>query len=98
MTEHDLQQIRDRLAAASPGPWLYVPDAPHYRNAPHQVWHPAGPGRGLVAETCSSGLMPYPDKRQAQDAEFIAHARQDVEALLAEVDRLRAGSRRTAGD
>lgn len=82
MTEHDLQQIRDRLTAASPGPWLYVPDAPAYRNAPHQAWGPEGPGHGVIAETCMTGLQPYPGGQQARDAEFIAHARQDVAALL----------------
>jgi hypothetical protein len=86
MTEHDLQQIRDRLAAASPGPWLHTPDAPQ------QVWGPGGPGHGVIAETCMAGLQPYPGGQQARDAAFIAHARQDVAALLDALDRHRAAA------
>jgi len=65
----DLDAIRARLAAATPGPWTAHPDG--------LVWSdlPGDPVSGSVEQA---------------NAELIAHARQDIPALLAEVERLRA--------
>lgn len=67
MTEEQLQQIRDRLKAATPGPWTVV----------HELlncWIPEVDGPMAIGEN---------------DAEFIAHAPEDIAALLAEVERRR---------
>lgn len=76
----DLDAIRARTEAATPGPW-----AAGRENVNELHWTlPANTldrngRRSYVAE--SESLLP--------DWEFIAHARTDVPALLAEVDRLR---------
>ena len=73
----DLDPIKAREAAATPGPWKVVD--PGYRVA-------VDDGTGfLVANTFMA-----PSSRDLPDARFIAHARTDVPALLAEVERLRA--------
>lgn len=70
----NLDEIKKRAEAATPGPW-----AAHER-AHKNEWALRGPAtsaRTLVRE----------------DATFIAHARQDVPALVAEVERLREALR-----
>lgn len=81
----DLDAIEARCAAATPGPWESGGSTP----TPGEVWvweetghHPGDPDA--------------PDTRiascSAADGAFIAHARTDVPALVAEVRRLRAAS------
>ncbi|MFC8447589.1 hypothetical protein [Kitasatospora sp. NPDC057223] len=77
----DLDAIQTREAAATAGPWMA--DGPEILvGTPddltrHSLW---------IGETCNVALP----NLGAANAEFIAHARQDVPALLAEVTRLRA--------
>lgn len=77
-TVPDLDAIRARVEAATPGPWF--------------AW---SRGVGWLigldpdANQCIPGGFRTDIAREA-DAEFIAHARTDVPALLAEVEQLRA--------
>lgn len=75
----DLDAIRERADAATKGPWHveYCGE----RGYPQRVCNDAAV---TVADTHwgGGGLAP--------DAEFIAHAREDVPALLAEIQQLRA--------
>jgi hypothetical protein len=78
--EMDLAPIKAREAAATPGPWghAYRPDGTT------TVWHvDPESGRLTVAEVRGWD-------RHAENAAFIAHARADVPALVAEVEQLRA--------
>jgi hypothetical protein len=81
----DLAPIQARADAATPGPWW---------NDGHEIaiyqGEPGGPGDVWIGETCTTRL---PDWGNA-NAAFIAAARQDVPALLAEVTRLREINRR----
>ena len=98
----DLAAVRDREAAATPGPWYAsrrLPE-PAQPGGPHLLICDAGwdfddPEYGhsapVIAAKPATGWPDTDDHRAANaDAEFIAHAREDVPALLAEVDRLRA--------
>lgn len=79
MAEHlDLEAIRARVTAATRGPW----HAEYFgkRGYPQRI---GTDDATVVAETFDGGGGP------AANAEFIAHARQDIPALLAEVQRLR---------
>lgn len=71
----DLDAIRAREAAATPGPWF--DDGQEIYTESEHDW---------VAETLD---IDNP-KSTAANAQFIAHAREDIPGLLAEVDRLRA--------
>jgi hypothetical protein len=73
-----LDPIKARAAAATPGPWK-----PDGRNA-FALQH----GMSYLARSVIKAGVPESQKRT--DAVFIAHAREDVPALLAEVERLRA--------
>ena len=80
----DLQAIEARLAAATPGPWKtqdFV-DAPPEDAGSAVVKRGNG---GLVAYALRSGAVKHEwyDKPQCDaDAEFIAHAPEDIRALI----------------
>ena len=80
----DLQAIEARLAAATPGPWKtqdFV-DAPPEDAGSAVVKQGNG---GLVAYALRSGAVEHEwyDKPQCEaDAEFIAHAPEDMKLLL----------------
>lgn len=89
MTTEELAAIKARCEAATPGPWIAKRFDP-YRSRAAIYQTPAAqkvnPLRWQVAAICREA--------RAQDAEFIAHARADIPALLAEVERLRAALKR----
>ena len=84
MTTLDLEPIKERLAAATPGPW--------------RVWHDPDPSK--VRSTAVETAWCYGDIEgdtelitdylpTGADAEMIAHAPEDIAALISEVERLR---------
>lgn len=79
MDAERLAEIRARCEAATAGPWWHDWNM---GGSPNEVWV-SGDSWGLICTT--DGGVGDEDK----DAEFIAHAREDIPALLAEVERLR---------
>lgn len=79
LTDAELDAIRERLAAATPGPWRA-----EYSGATGPVV--------MDAESVDARdhVARCPHYRGHADAGFIAHTPTDVAALLAEVERLRA--------
>lgn len=78
MTQEQLDAIQEREAKATTGPWGV--------DGPAQC----GPEDSLsVYPVKGGGALAYMQPLW-DDAQFIAHAREDIPALLAEVDRLRA--------
>lgn len=83
----DLAPIRDRVQKATPGPWIVEPSS---RPTIHTA---ADTGSGYFGQNSLLGMWKYGAEwgqpfDNMDDADFIAHARDDVPALLAEVDRL----------
>lgn len=78
MTEQlDLDVIEQRANDATPGPW--------------ERWHdPVALVDRFVAGFPINTIQDSVGQFSAADAEFIAHARTDVPALVAEIRRLRA--------
>lgn len=82
MTDLDLTGIRERAAAASPGPW----------EAGVEV---GVLGASLVIRDARRSAVRLRDGvTTTPDAAFVAHSREDIPALLAEVDRLTARAER----
>ena len=77
MPQEELDTIRRRVAAATRGPWSRWAGWDRQDNC---VKSDSREDMHTVAD-----VIP-----EADDAAFIAHARTDIPALLAEVDRLRA--------
>lgn len=98
MTEEQLLAIKERAEAATPGPWVferpygmvllnYTPKEPRICESSYL----GSLANRLVCDMRSDWRYTYKDKDEPRaNAVFIAHAREDVPALLAEVDRLRA--------
>ena len=87
MTSDELQAIKARCDAATPGPWNAVPRATE----------------GYVDGFLGAEIEGPPDAQRGQfarmeDAEFIAHAREDIPALVAEIEQLRAEIERVEED
>lgn len=78
MTEEELEEIEKRANAATEGPWEVVPDPdkPYLDKVVRHYGHLTD----LLAQCFHTN----------GNATFIAHAREDVPALIAEVRRLRA--------
>lgn len=85
MTDEELDAIAARADAATAGPWF--PDYDPRDDGADQV----------VTERLTIAFMATPKVRHERDAEFIAHAREDVPRLVAEVRRLRAEEARLRG-
>ncbi len=89
MTDQRIAEIAARCEAATPGPW---------------EWKTCGDTNMYVEAECLKGVISleddypgYPEYGEhlimellQADADFIAHAREDIPALLAEVRRLQA--------
>jgi hypothetical protein len=91
MTDEELQAIKARVAAATPGPWAMSRDEMSAGFGQHRyvvVGTTTADGKKLVDWRLLVEGMRGADA--VHDAEFIAHARTDEPALLAEVERLRA--------
>ena len=93
----DLDAIRARADAATPGPWVaeaYVYGDPEDGYGPPQDWQIKTAGWTKHAGSVIVSHQPYEGGgvNEEADAEFIAHARQDVPDLLAELARLRAAN------
>jgi hypothetical protein len=99
MHDDELDAIRRRADAATPGPWrvCFVDDTYAMNQVAittaeiHEDW-PRDSAK-VVAATLVQGPERYAsiaDGRWDENAEFIAHSRDDIPRLLAEIVRLRA--------
>jgi flavin-dependent dehydrogenase len=76
----DLEAIKARLSAATPGPWR--------RDGNHRAKVRGGDGDTLTRVVPESSDEPWSPTDEA-NADLIAHAPGDIAALIAEVERLR---------
>lgn len=81
MSDERLEQVRARAAAATPGPW--------------EAWDTGDPpaedeARAWIVTPGSLHLATLYAGDPSANATFAAHAREDIPALLAEVERLRS--------
>lgn len=66
MTEEDLRQIEERANAATPGPWRVLKEERDH----------------FIDTVCCKTPIVREDVTFIEDAEFIAHARTDIPALI----------------
>jgi hypothetical protein len=79
MNDKQLQEIKDRESKATKGPWVHLENTPFWgeiRTANEK-------------EFTQIAVMPHLDDR-TDDFNFIAWAREDIPALVVEVERLQA--------
>lgn len=88
MTKEQIDAIRARIDAATPGPWLVDSCLDVYTEQVREIDHDIGIE---LYKTVYSHHTAGPEGTQPwHDTHFMAHAREDVPALLAEVERLTA--------
>lgn len=76
LTETELAEIQSRCQSATPGPWTaFVEGRDHL-------------GGDSIVRTQGGDI--YLGRVDSRDADFIAHAREDVTKLLCEIDRLKS--------
>lgn len=102
MSTVDLEAIKQRLAAATPGPWyVHNPDDALCMNAycvstdEHEPWIDMPESKNghehIIAITLlqSPRVVCHASEKWEENAELIAHIPTDMAALIAEVERLR---------
>ncbi|MBN1207447.1 MAG: hypothetical protein JXB05_21395 [Myxococcaceae bacterium] len=80
MTDSELDEIRARCQAATPGPWKAFIEGRDHESGSSFIMTGEGVGRRQDIEMSGATTADY---------DFIAHARQDVPRLLEEIARLR---------
>lgn len=81
MSDEEIEEIRLRNDAASPGPWTSFIEGRDHSRGSSFIMTGSRENRGHDIEL--TGVT-------EADQDFIAHARQDIPNLLTEVKRLRA--------
>ncbi len=87
-----LQEIKDRAAKATPGPWLRT-DKPWLNPlvvfGPSQSWPTGWPENpdGHITQVCNTE---YGDGDKMANADFIAHSRADVDYLIEFIEAFEA--------
>jgi hypothetical protein len=84
MTSEELDEIEARCGRASPGPWRSMIEGRD---------HTSGSSFIMTGPPGARGEDIEPGRATDDDQDFIAHARQDVPRLVAEVRRLRSLAR-----
>lgn len=99
MTAERRAAIKARADAATPGPWVVSSEYASgvdlgYKPDHERTWG-YGCGNDFVCDLNDGEYHEYHNKaEQMANASFIAHARENVPALMAEVERLRAENKR----
>lgn len=97
MTDEQLDAIESRLATVPPSPWqAYCYEGPAH--PPPKGWHTYSVCRDVDKEdhVCVTTALAKNEERAELVAEFVAHSRGDIAALVAEVRRLRSRERLSA--
>ena len=99
MTDQELAEIEAREKAATPGPWKWDPTwgggaaTKKISISPNRILETAMAQcvNHIVIEETQTRTDHFDWKAHTkEDAKFIAHARQDIPALIAEIKRLKA--------
>ena len=99
MTNEQLAAIKARCEKATPGPWEVRSIEPEEFDAVSDDTFYIMADKWEVASITTYERVIEPDWQRDDDeadADFIAHAREDIPALLAEVERLRVALERVS--
>lgn len=95
MTNEELRQIRERAEKATAGPWEVGAEVDGVYAGMNTVVRATKPHTRWATRIVSVGQTRKHIKEDSEaNAEFIAHAREDIPKLLAEIERYREIERR----
>lgn len=81
MNENELEAIQQRCESATPGPWKSFVEGRDHTSGSNFIMTGEGSSRGNDIELSGATIA---------DQDFIAHARQDIPKLLAEIKKLKS--------
>jgi len=82
MSDEKLIEIKRRSEAARPGPWKSYIEGRDHESGSNFVMVPN--------ESSKTSVLEFSGQVSEADQDFIAHAREDIPALLAEIERLKS--------
>ncbi|ARU26091.1 hypothetical protein [Cellvibrio sp. PSBB006] len=82
LTEREIEEIKRRCDAATPGPWKSYIEGRDHTSGSDFIMTSIVDDRGESIELTGATVADY---------DFIAHARQDIPRLLEEIERLKKG-------
>lgn len=83
LSEEKIEEIRKRSQASRPGPWKSnIEGRDHYSGSNFIM---------VPGDSSEMTTLEFSGKVTEADQDFIAHAREDIPALIAEIERLRSG-------
>jgi hypothetical protein len=88
MTENELKEIEDRCKLASAGPWKSLIEGRDIESGDSFIMTGITDGENIWSEKRGEDI--YLTGATIADQDFIAHARQDIPKLLAEIKRLKS--------
>jgi hypothetical protein len=91
LSDAELAEIAGRVAAATPGPWRSLAEGRDHWGGDNWIELPSTGERPELY--LSYGTDHGVEGASVADQDFVAHARQDIPRLLAEIGRLRGRNR-----
>lgn len=90
LSDERIAEISNREAAATPEPWAWTEGGIQAANDEWVMWAANVPGDPQTASEALGACGNHTENHAEDNLAFLAHARTDVPALLAEVNRLRS--------
>lgn len=87
MNDKELKAILDRCTATTPGPWKSWIEGRDHESGDSFIMTGISDGEDIFSEQRGEDI--YLSGATKQDQDFIAHAKQDIPKLIAEIRRLR---------
>ena len=88
MTEYEIKEIEDRCNLASRGPWISLIEGRDIESANSFIMTGIADGEDIWSDKRGEDI--YLTGATTADQDFIAHARQDIPKLIAEIKRLKS--------
>lgn len=84
-----LDEIRKRLLATTPGAWGRISNGEDWDDDEGDDWVVCTEDGQYIAQTSYDGLSPTTRETCKADAVFIAHAKEDIDYLLRELEKFK---------
>lgn len=84
-----ISEIRKRLLATTPGAWGRISNGEDWDDDEGDDWVVCTEDGQYIAQTSYDGLSPTTRETCKDDAVFIAHAKEDIDYLLRELEKFK---------
>lgn len=88
MTDNEIKEIEDRCKLATPGPWKSLVEGREIESGDSFIMTGISESEDIWSDKIGADI--YLTGATTADQDFIAHARQDIPKLIAEIKRLKS--------